>query len=117
MAPQKDCICETQRFKTEVNDNFTEPQIELANPAQEQKRPTWRQLISDFAHSTSAHGIGRVAAAETYIRRGMWLLICLGVYTALFWYCVSLVIKYTGKPMISKVDIAFEEVKHDNIHC
>ena len=82
---------------------------------QQPNKTTWKNLIHDFASSSTAHGIGRIAAGDTYFKRGAWVILCLGVYTTLFWLCSTLIVTFKNKPVITKMEVSFEEVRdHDS---
>ena len=82
---------------------------------QNRTKRTWKSLIYDFAASSTAHGIGRIAAGDTLLKRGTWIVICLAVYAALFWFCSVLIVQYMNKPVITKVEMAFEEVSGEGL--
>ncbi|EDO34532.1 predicted protein [Nematostella vectensis] len=66
-------------------------------------------LIRDFAASTTAHGIGKVFAADSMVRRALWLLGCLTVYAVMIFMCAQLLVRYLEKPVVSRVEVSYEE--------
>ena len=77
----------------------------------EEKPTSFKKLLTHFAATTTAHGIGRIADASSALRRVLWCAVSVGLYAAMFWMCILLVIRYRDKPVVSRTEMSFEEVR------
>ena len=41
----------------------------------------------------------------------MWCLVSAGLYAVMFWMCATLVLRYMDKPVVSRMEMSFEEVR------
>ena len=68
--------------------------------------------MSHYAATTTAHGVGRIADAKSsLVRRLIWSLVSVGLYATVFWMCIALVVLYMEKPVVSRTEMSFEEVR------
>ena len=78
----------------------------------EEKEPSsFKKLFSSFAASTTAHGVSNIAAASSLPRRVVWSVVAIGMYVMLLVMCVRLVMRYLDKPVVSRMEMSFEEVR------
>ncbi|PFX30949.1 Amiloride-sensitive sodium channel subunit gamma-2 [Stylophora pistillata] len=71
---------------------------------------SFKKLLTHFAATTTAHGVGRIANAKSsLVRRLVWSLVSVGLYATLFWMCIALVVLYVKKPIVSRTEMSFEE--------
>ncbi|XP_068692090.1 acid-sensing ion channel 1C-like [Montipora foliosa] len=84
-------------------------QQEATTDHKERELSSFREVLSTFADSTSAHGVGNIAAASSLPRRLVWFVITVGLYVMLIWMCISLVMRYLEKPVVSRMEMSFEE--------
>lgn len=75
----------------------------------EERQISFKNLLSNFAATTTAHGVGRIAAASNLPKRVLWCVVSVGLYTAMFWMCTELVLLYVDKPVVSRMETSFEE--------
>ena len=87
----------------EVHENQGDPK--------EERQVSFRKLLSNYAATTTAHGVGRIAAASNLPKRVLWCLVSVGLYAAMFWMCTELVLMYVDKPVVSRMEMSFEEVR------
>ena len=96
-------------------------QQEATTDHKEREPSSFREVLSTFAASTSSHGVGNIAAASSLPRRVVWFVITVGLYVMLIWMCVSLVMRYLEKPVVSRMEMSFEEVSNvkifSNLSC
>ena len=78
---------------------------------EEKRQVSFKKLLSSFAANTTAHGVGRIAAASNLPKRVLWCVVSVGLYTAMFWMCTELVLLYVDKPVVSRMETSFEEVR------
>lgn len=97
------------------NQRNTELQQQAAEDQEEKRHSSFKNLVSSFAASTTAHGLGNIAAASSFRRRMVWFVVTVGLYIVLFWMCAELVMRYMDKPVVSRMEMSFEEVKIINI--
>lgn len=88
----------------------TEELHENPGDPKEEKQVSFRKLLSNFAATTTAHGVARIAAASNLPKRVLWCLVSVGLYAAMFWMCTELVLRYVDKPVVSRMEMSFEEV-------
>ncbi|XP_078379821.1 acid-sensing ion channel 2-like isoform X1 [Oculina patagonica] len=86
----------------------TELQQTLEDPGEE-GRVSFRTLLTNFASTTTAHGVGRIAEGSSLLRRVMWFVVSAGFYAVMFWMCIQLVQRYLDKPVVSRMEMSFEE--------
>lgn len=102
-------LCQGNRV--ELEQRTTELQQDSTADLEEPRRPSsFRERLSTFAASTSAHGVGNIAAASSLARRVVWFVVTVVMYAALFMMCASLVMRYLTKPVVSRMEMSFEEV-------
>ena len=78
----------------------------------EEKEPSsFKKLFSSFAASTTAHGVSNIAGASSLPRRVVWSAVTIGMYVMLLVMCVRLVVLYMNKPVVSRMEMSFEEVR------
>lgn len=87
---------------TELHENSGDPKDET--------QVSFKKLLSSFAATTTAHGVGRIAAASNLPKRILWCIVSVGLYTTMFWMCTELVLLYVDKPVVSRMETSFEEV-------
>ena len=78
----------------------------------EEERPSsLRRLVSNFAASTTAHGVANIAAAKSLPKRMVWLVVTVALYAVLLLMCCQLIVRYKMKPVVSRMEMSFEEVQ------
>lgn len=78
----------------------------------EEERPSsLRRLVSNFAASTTAHGVSNIAAAKSLPKRMVWLVVTVALYAVLLLMCCQLIVRYKMKPVVSRTEMSFEEVQ------
>lgn len=78
----------------------------------EEERPSsFRRLVSNFAASTTAHGVANIAAANSLPKRMVWLVVTVALYSVLLLMCLQLIVRYKSKPVVSRMEMSFEEVR------
>lgn len=103
-----------ERRKVFQNQLSTELHQQSTEDDGEERPSSFKKLLSTFAASTSAHGVGNIAAAPSLPRRVLWLAVTVGLYSVLLVMCVALVIRYVDKPVVSRLEMSFEEVRKLN---
>ena len=68
-------------------------------------------LLADFASTTTAHGVGRIAASSDYRFKFSWLAVWFGVMISFTWMVVKLAILYTSRPVSTGIGVSYEEVR------
>ncbi|XP_065061496.1 acid-sensing ion channel 5-like [Rhopilema esculentum] len=66
-------------------------------------------LLSDFASTTTAHGVGRIAASSDYRFKFSWLAVWFGVMISFTWMVVKLAVLYTSRPVSTGISVSYEE--------
>ena len=97
------------------NDLFNQQAKEHTNSFpedNEEERPSsLRRLVSNFAASTTAHGVANIAAAKSLPKRMVWLVVTVALYAVLLLMCCQLIVRYKMKPVVSRMEMSFEEVQ------
>ena len=97
------------------NDLFNQQAKEHTNsfPEDNEEEPpsSLRRLVSNFAASTTAHGVSNIAAAKSLPKRMVWLVVTVALYAVLLLMCCQLIVRYKMKPVVSRMEMSFEEVQ------
>ena len=94
-------------LRSQRTENLQQPSID----DQEEERPlSFGKLVSNFANSTTAHGVANIAAAKSLPNRMVWLVVTAALYAVLLWMSSELVVRYMNKPVVSRMEMSFEEV-------
>ena len=91
-------------------DQNTSQQNLFPKETNDNQMTSFRTLLSSFAVSTTAHGFERIATASSLPRCVLWCVISVGFYVILSWMCAVLVLRYSNKPVVSRMEMSFEEV-------
>ena len=67
-------------------------------------------LLSSFATSTTAHGVGRIAGSSDYKFKVSWFLVWLGVVIGFIFMVIKLSLLYKSKPVSTSISMSYEEV-------
>ena len=94
------------------NQGTTKLPPQQSTEGHEEKEPSsFKKLFSSFAASTTAHGVSNIAAASSLPRRVVWSVLTIGMYVMLLVMCFSLIMRYMDKPVVSRMEMSFEEVR------
>ncbi len=69
-----------------------------------------RALLHEFAETTSAHGVGRIASAESVAWRLFWVLVTLAGCGMVIYQGILLVNTYQKRPVKSNIDVTYKRV-------
>ncbi|KAL9988147.1 hypothetical protein ACROYT_G002555 [Oculina patagonica] len=67
-----------------------------------------RALLHEFAETTSAHGVGRIASSESVVWRLFWVLVTLTGCGMVIYQGILLVNTYQKKPVKSNIDVTYK---------
>lgn len=70
-----------------------------------------KSMIMDFASTTTAHGVGRIASATKVTAKLAWFFIWLCVMVGFFLMLVKLLLLYKSKPVSTKISMTYENVR------
>ena len=83
---------------------------EAHSKAAVEKKPSIKQVISNFCSYTTAHGLGRLAESRSVFRRVIWSLFCIGALTMFVIQMYNLFVIYRSRPVSTVVNIHHESV-------
>ncbi len=67
-------------------------------------------MLNEFATSTTAHGISRIASASEIRFKIIWFIVWLGVISFFIYMTTTLVLLYRSKPVSTSIKIRIEQV-------
>lgn len=79
-------------------------------PAMPKNKRSLRVLLREFAEETSAHGIGKIASAESVFWRLFWALVTLAGAGMVIYQGILLLETYMSKPVKSDIDVTYSRV-------
>lgn len=74
------------------------------------KKPSIKEVISNFCGYTTAHGLGRLADGGGVFRRITWSLFCIGALVMFVVQTYNLFVIYLSRPVSTVVS-----VQHDSV--
>ena len=77
---------------------------------EEKKENGVGEVLSEFALSTTAHGVSHIAASSHSHIKIAWLLTWLGVMAAFAYMIVNLILLYTSYPVSTSFSMAYQQV-------
>ena len=74
------------------------------------KKPSIKQVITEFCGYTTAHGLGRLADGGGIFRRVAWSLFCIGAMVMFVVQTYNLFAIYLRRPVSTVVNVQHESV-------
>lgn len=74
------------------------------------KKPSVKEVISNFCGYTTAHGLGRLADGGGIFRRVSWTLFCVGAMAMFIVQTKNLFVIYLSRPVTTVVTVNHESV-------
>ena len=81
----------------------------------ETKKPSVKEVISNFCGYTTAHGLGRLADGGGIFRRVSWTLFCVGAMAMFIVQTKNLFVIYLSRPVTTVVTVNHESVSEKMI--
>ena len=92
----------------DANGNTVEEQPAKSEPE------SVKSLFADFASSTSAHGLPRIADSKSPVASIIWLCVFLAGITMFFYLLTLLVLQFNRRPVSTSIDRRQEKVRASN---
>jgi len=95
-------LVDTWKIDAEIKSRGNSPE-----PAMPKNKRSLRVLLREFAEETSAHGIGKIASAESVFWRLFWALVTLAGTGMVIYQGILLLETYMSKPVKSDIDVTY----------
>lgn len=96
---------DTWKIDAQIRSPQTSPE-----PKMVKNKRSFRALLHEFAEETSAHGVGKIASAESAFWRLFWTLVTLAGAGMVIYQGILLFNTYLDKPVKSDIDVTYSRV-------